>query len=187
MAMALCCWAGEDPQMIDYHDTEWGVPSHDDRHLYEMLILEGAQAGLSWQTILRKRARYQEVFEGFDAARVARFTPARVEKLLADPGIVRNRAKVEGAVINARKVLELQEEVGSLDAFLWAFVDGKTIVNRWNSYRDAPTATDASKAMSKALIKRGFKFVGPTICYAFMQATGMVDDHEAGCFRAGKV
>ncbi|MBA4297574.1 MAG: DNA-3-methyladenine glycosylase I, partial [Ralstonia sp.] len=125
--------------------------------------------------------------EGFDAARVARFTPARIEKLLADPGIVRNRAKVEGAVINARKVLELQEEMGSLDAFLWAFVDGKTIVNRWDSYRDAPAATDASKAMSKALIKRGFKFVGPTICYAFMQATGMVDDHEAGCFRAGQV
>ncbi len=126
------------------------------------------------------------MFEGFDAARVARFTPARIEKLLADPGIVRNRAKVEGAVINARKVLELQEEMGSLDAFLWSFVDGKTIVNRWDSYRDAPAATDASKAMSKALIKRGFKFVGPTICYAFMQATGMVDDHEAGCFRAGK-
>ena len=181
-----CCWAGEDPQMIAYHDTEWGVPSHDDRHLYEMLVLEGAQAGLSCQTILRKRARYQEVFEGFDAARVARFTPARIEKLLTDPGIVRNRAKVEGAVINARKVLELQEEVGSLDAFLWAFVDGKTIVNRWDSYRDAPAATDASKAMSKALVKRGFKFVGPTVCYAFMQATGMVDDHEAGCFRARK-
>jgi len=184
--MARCCWAGEDPLMIAYHDTEWGVPSHDDRHLYEMLILEGAQAGLSRQTILRKRARYQEVFEGFDAARVAGFTPARIEKLLADPGIVRNRAKVEGAVINARKVLELQEEMGSLDAFLWAFVGGKTIVNRWDSYRDAPAATDASKAMSKALVKRGFKFVGPTICYAFMQATGMVDDHEAGCFRAGK-
>jgi DNA-3-methyladenine glycosylase I len=172
--------------MIAYHDTEWGTPSHDDRHLYEMLVLEGAQAGLSWQTILRKRARYQGVFDGFDPARVARFTPARIEKLLADPGIVRNRAKVEAAVINARKVLEVQDEVGSLDAFLWGFVGGKPVVNRWESYRDAPAATDTSKAMSKALIARGFKFVGPTICYAFMQATGMVDDHEAGCFRAGK-
>ncbi|AEG71640.1 DNA-3-methyladenine glycosylase I [Ralstonia solanacearum] len=184
--MSRCCWVGEDPLMIVYHDTEWGTPSHDDRHLYEMLVLEGAQAGLSWQTILRKRARYQEVFDGFDPARVARFTPARIEKLLADPGIVRNRAKVEAAVINARKVLEVQDEAGSLDGFLWAFVGGRPIVNRWNSYRDAPASSDASKAMSKALAARGFKFVGPTICYAFMQATGMVDDHEAGCFRAGK-
>jgi DNA-3-methyladenine glycosylase I len=183
--MSRCCWVNDDPLMIAYHDTEWGTPSHDDRHLYEMLVLEGAQAGLSWQTILRKRARYQGVFDGFDPARVARFTPARIEKLLADPGIVRNRAKVEAAVINARKVLEVQDEVGSLDAFLWGFVGGKPVVNRWESYRDAPAATDTSKAMSKALIARGFKFVGPTICYAFMQATGMVDDHEAGCFRAG--
>ncbi|MBB6592901.1 DNA-3-methyladenine glycosylase I [Ralstonia solanacearum] len=184
--MSRCCWVGEDPLMIGYHDTEWGTPSHDDRHLYEMLVLEGAQAGLSWQTILRKRARYQEVFDGFDPARVARFTPARIEALLADPGIVRNRAKVEAAVVNARKVLEVQDEAGSLDGFLWAFVGGRPIVNRWHSYRDAPASTEASKAMSKALAARGFKFVGPTICYAFMQATGMVDDHEAGCFRAGK-
>ncbi|MBX9428845.1 DNA-3-methyladenine glycosylase I [Ralstonia pseudosolanacearum] len=184
--MSRCCWVGEDPLMIAYHDTEWGTPSHDDRHLYEMLVLEGAQAGLSWQTILRKRARYQEVFDGFDPARVARFTPARIETLLADPGIVRNRAKVEAAVVNARKVLEVQDAVGSLDGFLWAFVGGRPVVNRWSSYRDAPASTEASKAMSKALAARGFKFVGPTICYAFMQATGMVDDHEAGCFRAGK-
>lgn len=136
--MSRCCWVGEDPLMIGYHDTEWGTPSHDDRHLYEMLVLEGAQAGLSWQTILRKRARYQEVFDGFDPARVARFTPARIEKLLADPGIVRNRGKLEAAVVNARKVLEVQDEAGSLDGFLWAFVGGGPIVNRWNSYRDAP-------------------------------------------------
>jgi DNA-3-methyladenine glycosylase I len=133
--MSRCCWVNDDPLMIAYHDTEWGTPSHDDRHLYEMLVLEGAQAGLSWQTILRKRARYQGVFDGFDPARVARFTPARIEKLLADPGIVRNRAKVEAAVINARKVLEVQDEVGSLDAFLWGFVGGKPVVNRWESTR----------------------------------------------------
>lgn len=178
-----CGWCGEDPLYQHYHDTEWGVPSHDDRHLFEMLILEGAQAGLSWITILRKRERYREVFEGFDPVRVARFTPARVEKLLADPGIVRNRAKVEAAIVNARGVLAIQEETGSLGDYLWRFVDGKPVQNAWASYRDAPASTPASDAMSKALKARGFKFVGSTILYAFMQATGMVNDHETTCHR----
>lgn len=178
-----CGWCGEDPLYQAYHDTEWGVPSRDDRHLFEMLILEGAQAGLSWITILRKRERYREVFEGFDPARVARFTPARVEKLLADPGIVRNRAKVEAAIVNAKGVLAIQAETGSLSDYLWGFVDGRPVQNTWASYRDAPVSTPASDAMSKALKARGFKFVGSTILYAFMQATGMVNDHETACHR----
>lgn len=178
-----CGWAGDDPLYVAYHDDEWGVPSHDDRHLYEMLVLEGAQAGLAWITILRKREGYREAFEGFDAERVARFTPARVGRLMKNPAIVRNRAKIESAVLNARAVLKIRNEHGSLDRFLWSFVGGKPRVNAWKSYRDAPAQTAESNAMSKALLERGCKFVGPTICYAFMQATGMVDDHEAGCWR----
>jgi DNA-3-methyladenine glycosylase I len=169
--------------MIAYHDDEWGVPSHDDRHLFEMLVLEGAQAGLAWSTILRKRAGYRAAFQDFDVERVARFTPARVERLLANPAIVRNRAKVEAAVSNARAVLQIRREFGSLDRYLWSFTGGTPIVNRWASYRDAPARSAESDAMSKALKARGGRFVGPTICYAFMQAIGMVDDHERGCWR----
>lgn len=182
-ARARCGWAGSDPLYIAYHDDEWGVPSHDDSHLFEMLVLEGAQAGLAWITILRKRDGYREAFEHFDAERVARFTPARIEKLMKNPAIVRNRAKIEAAVANARAVLKIRDEDGSLDRFLWSFVGGKPRINAWRSYRDAPAQTPESSAMSKALLARGCKFVGPTICYAFMQATGMVDDHEAGCWR----
>lgn len=178
-----CGWAGDDPLMVAYHDDEWGVPSHDDRHLFEMLILEGAQAGLSWTTILRKRAGYREAFENFDAERVARFTPARVERLLKNPAIVRNRAKLESAVLNARSVLAVRDEFGSLDRYLWSFTGGRPLVNQWQHYRDAPATSAESDAMSKALKERGCKFVGSTICYAFMQATGMVDDHQRDCWR----
>jgi DNA-3-methyladenine glycosylase I len=169
--------------MVAYHDSEWGVPSHDDRHLFEMLTLEGAQAGLSWSTILRKREGYREAFDGFDVDRVARFTPARIERLLADPGIVRNRAKVESTVANARAVRAIRDEFGSLDRYLWSFTGGQPIVNRWKRLSDVPATSHESDAMSKALKGRGFKFVGSTICYAFMQATGMVDDHLTICWR----
>jgi DNA-3-methyladenine glycosylase I len=169
--------------MVAYHDDEWGVPSHDDRHLFEMLILEGAQAGLSWTTILRKRDGYRAAFENFDVDRVARFTPARIEKLLGNPAIVRNRAKVEAAVVNARAVRAIRDEFGSLDRFLWSFTGGCTIVNRRKSMADIPATSPESDAMSRALKARGFKFVGSTICYAFMQATGMVDDHLLACYR----
>jgi DNA-3-methyladenine glycosylase I len=170
--------------MLAYHDEEWGVPSHDDRHLFEMLTLEGAQAGLSWSTILHKRDGYRAAFAGFDPARVARFGARDVERLLADPGIVRNRLKVESTIENAARVLETQEEHGSLDAYLWAFVGGEPIVGAWRSLSELPAETPLSKAISKDLKKRGFRFVGPTIVYAFMQAVGMVDDHTAGCFRS---
>ena len=166
-----------------YHDEEWGVPSHDDRHLFELLVLEGAQAGLSWATILRKREGYKEAFAGFDPARVAKFGRGDVERLLANPAIVRNRLKVESAVTNAACVLEVQEEFGSLDAYLWQFVDGKPHVGRWRALGEIPAETAESKAMSKDLKKRGFRFVGPTVCYAFMQAAGLVNDHTTTCFR----
>jgi DNA-3-methyladenine glycosylase I len=169
--------------MAAYHDDEWGVPSHDDRHLFEMLILEGAQAGLSWTTILRKREGYREAFDDFDFDRVARYTPARVERLMANPAIVRNRAKVEAAVLNARAVRAIRDEFGSLDRYLWSFSGGRPIVNRWKDYREAPATSAESDAMSKALKVRGCKFVGSTICYAFMQAIGMVDDHQRDCWR----
>jgi DNA-3-methyladenine glycosylase I len=178
-----CGWAGDDPLMVAYHDNEWGLPSHDDRHLFEMLILEGAQAGLSWTTILRKRDGYREAFENFDVERVACFTPARIERLLKNPSIVRNRAKVESAVLNAHAALAIRAEFGSLDSYLWSFAGGRPIVNRWKSYRDAPATSEQSDAMSRALKGRGCKFVGSTICYAFMQATGMVDDHQLDCWR----
>lgn len=182
-ALGRCPWCGDDPLYVAYHDEEWGVPSHDDRHLYEMLTLEGAQAGLSWITILRKREGYRRAFVEFDPAAVARFDEKRIEKLLADPGIVRNRQKIESTIDNARAVLAVQKAFGSLATYLWSFVDGQPIVNRWKSYREAPPSTPRSSALSKDLLKRGFRFVGPTTCYAFMQAVGMVNDHETRCFR----
>ena len=180
-ALKRCGWVSEDPLYIAYHDTEWGVPSHDDRHLFEMIILEGAQAGLSWITILKKRENYRAAFDHFDAAKIARYTPARVEKLMLDAGIVRNRAKINATILNAQAVLKIRKEHGSLDAFLWQFTGGKPIRNQRKSFRDGPTKTPESDAMSKALLAYGCKFVGSTICYSLMQATGMVDDHEAGC------
>lgn len=182
--MMRCEWAaGGDELMLAHHDEEWGTPSHDDRHLFEMLTLEGAQAGLSWSTILRKRQGYRRAFAGFDPAVVARFGAKDVERLLADPGIVRNRLKVESTVNNAARVLEVQAEHGSLDAYLWAFVDGEPIVNRWRRLSEIPAETPLSKAISKELKRRGFRFIGPTVVYAFMQSVGMVDDHTVDCFR----
>ncbi len=178
-----CAWCGDDPLYVEYHDKEWGVPVHDDRLLFEFLILEGAQAGLSWITILRKREGYRKAFANFDAQKVARFTEAKQEKLLLNPAIVRNRLKVKSAVTNAQAFLEVQEEFGSFDKYIWRFVDGKPIVNRFKGMKDVPAKTDLSDAMSKDLKKRGFKFVGSTICYAHMQATGMVNDHTVDCFR----
>jgi len=178
--MKRCWWAPEgDPAYLAYHDEEWGVPSHDERHLFEMLTLEGAQAGLSWATIVHKREGYRTAFANFDAERVARFTQRDVERLLADPSIVRNRLKVESTVNNAKRVLELE----SLDDYLWGFVDGSPLVNRWRTLSEIPAETEESRAMSKDLKKRGFRFVGPTVCYAFMQATGLVNDHVVDCFR----
>jgi len=174
-----CAWA-KSPEMIAYHDREWGKPSHDDRHLFEMLTLEGAQAGLSWDTILRKRERYREVFRDFDPARVARITKAGVEKLMQDPGIVRNRAKIESTVSNAKAFLAIRREFGSFDAYVWRFTGGKPLDGRRRG-ADVPAETDESKALSKDLRARGFRFVGPTICYAFMQAVGMANDHLLQC------
>lgn len=182
-----CPWCGDDPLYVAYHDDEWGVPSHDDRHLFEMLILEGAQAGLSWITVLRKRAHYRAVFDGFDPERIARYDDAKVAALLADAGIVRNRAKVAATIGNARAYLAMRDAGTTLDAFVWSFVDGRPIQNRWQSMRDAPASTPVSDALSKALVQRGFKFVGTTICYAYMQAIGMVNDHTAACFRHREV
>lgn len=182
-----CAWVGDSPEGVTYHDSEWGVPSRDDRHLFEMLILEGAQAGLSWATILAKRERYREVYRDFDPATVARFNSRSRARLLGDPGIVRNRQKIEASVDNAKAFLEVQEEFGSFASFAWRFVGNKPIRNRWKSYRDAPAQTEESQAFSAALKQRGFRFVGPTICYAFMQAVGMVNDHELGCFRRNQV
>jgi len=179
---ARCAWARTELG-IAYHDVEWGVPVHDDRTLFEFLILEGAQAGLSWETILRKRLRYREVFEGFDPTRVARFTAARIAKLLRDPGIVRNRLKVESAVSNARALLAVAAEVGSFDTYVWGFVGGRPKVNRRRSLSEVPARTAESDALAKDLGRRGFRFVGSTICYAFMQGVGMVNDHTTSCFR----
>jgi DNA-3-methyladenine glycosylase I len=181
-----CAWANGGPLEIEYHDTEWGVPSRDDRHLFEMLILEGAQAGLSWSTILRKRENYRKAFADFDPVKVARFDARKRAALMRDPGIVRNRLKIEATVANARQVLAVQDEHGGFAAYLWQFVDGRPVVNAWTAMGQVPAETAASRAMSKALIKRGFRFVGPTICYAFMQATGMVNDHITTCFRYSK-
>ncbi len=186
-----CPWAVTDLGVV-YHDREWGVPVHDDRTLLEFVILEGAQAGLSWETILAKRDRYREVFAGFDAAKLARFTPARIDRLLLDPGIVRHRGKVAAAVANARAFLDVQDEFGSFDAYVWRFVGGAPIQNSWRAMKQVPAQTAESVALSKDLRKRGFNFVGPTICYAFMQAVGMANDHlvtcprHAACARMGR-
>ena len=178
-----CEWAGGDPLMVAYHDREWGTPVHDDQKLFEFLILEGAQAGLSWSTILRKRENYRRAFAGFDAVKVARFNRRSVERLMNDAGIVRNRLKIESAVSNAKAFELVREEFGSFDAYIWGFIEGRPMVNRYRRLRDLPAMTAESDAMSKDLKKRGFRFVGPTICYAFMQAVGMVNDHTVDCFR----
>jgi DNA-3-methyladenine glycosylase I len=181
-----CSWAGAtDPLMIAYHDDEWGVPSHDDRHFFEMLTLEGAQAGLNWRTILYKRDGYRRAFDNFDPRKVARYDARKVKSLLSDPGIVRNRLKVESTIDNARAFLAVQKEFGSFDAYIWTFVGKKPIVNSWQGLSQVPAKTRESDAMSKDLKKRGFRFVGSTICYAFMQATGLVNDHAVDCFRHG--
>ena len=182
-----CGWAGTDPRMIAYHDEEWGVPVHDDRLLFEFLILEGAQAGLSWSTILNKRDAYREAFAGFDPAKVARFDRRRIDRLLTNEGIVRNRLKIESTVSNARAFLELQHEAGTFDRFVWGFVGGAPKVNRWRSLRSVPASTRESDALSDDLKQRGFRFVGSTICYAFMQATGLVNDHLVSCDRYSAV
>jgi DNA-3-methyladenine glycosylase I len=178
-----CTWAGSDPLYQAYHDREWGVPVHDDRLLFEFLILEGAQAGLSWITILRKREAFRAAFAGFQPEAVARFDEKKVAELLADPGIVRNRLKVESAITNARAFLKVREEFGSFDSYQWGFVDGRPVSNAWKSMKDVPATTPASDAMSRDIKRRGFRFVGTTICYAYMQAVGMVNDHTVDCFR----
>ena len=176
-----CGWATADPLYEKYHDREWGRPLRDDRALFELLTLEGCQAGLSWITVLRKREHYRKVYDGFDAEKIVRYTPAKLARLLADPGIIRHRGKIEASVGNARAYLDLVEREGSFSKFLWSFVGGKPRKNRPKSLKDVPAKTAESDALSKALAKQGFKFVGSTICYAFMQASGMVDDHVAGC------
>ena len=178
-----CGWCSDDPLYCRYHDSEWGVPLHDDQALFEFLILEGAQAGLSWITILRKRENYRAAFDNFDAVRIARYNASKIESLLQDPGIVRNRLKVGAAVTNAQKFLDVQNEFGSFDAFIWRFVDGKPRQNAWCSLAEIPASTPESDAMSRELKRRGFRFAGSTICYALMQATGMVNDHTTDCFR----
>lgn len=178
-----CAWAGDLPIYQAYHDQEWGVPLHDDRALFEFLILEGAQAGLSWITILKKRDAYRAAFDHFDAVSIARYDVNKIELLLQNAGIVRNRLKIQAAIINAQKYLAVQQEFGSFDAFIWRFVEGVTIQNKWRSMSELPSTSPASDAMSKELKRRGFKFVGSTICYAYMQATGMVNDHLTICYR----
>ena len=185
--MTRCGWAGKDPLYIAYHDEEWGVPVHDDRLLFEFLVLEGAQAGLAWITILRKRDNYRKAFAGFEPDKVARFAARDRARLLRDAGIVRNRAKIAAAIGNARAFLQVREEFGSFDAYVWRFVDGKPKRNAWEALRQIPPETKESRAMSRDLYLRGFRFVGPTICYAHMQATGMVNDHLVDCFRHREV
>jgi DNA-3-methyladenine glycosylase I len=177
-----CPWAATEPN-LSYHDLEWGVPVHDDRNLFELLTMEGAQAGLSWQTILKKRENYRRAFLDFNPAAVARFTAARIEKLMLDPGIVRNRLKIASTVSNAKSFLNVQKEFGSFDAYAWSFVNGRPMINQWTAFNRIPSRTPESDALSKDLKRRGFRFVGTTICYAFMQATGMVNDHLVDCFR----
>ena len=181
--LSRCPWCGDDPLYIDYHDREWGVPLHDERGLFEFLVLEGAQAGLSWITILRKRENYRSAFHGFDTERIARYGAKDVARLMNDAGIVRNRLKIEATIANAKATLALYEQGGSLDSLFWQFVAGKPIVNRWRSLTEVPASTAASEALSKELKRRGFRFVGPTVCYAHMQATGMVNDHLVSCPR----
>ncbi len=184
--LARCGWAGTDPLYRAYHDEEWGVPLHDDRRLFEMLVLEGAQAGLAWITILRKRETYRRAFEGFDPERVARFDEPKVQALLQDAGIVRNRLKIEAAIGNARAFLAVQREFGSFDGYLWSHGDGKPKVNHWSSLAEVPAVTPEAEHLSRDLRKRGFRFVGPTIIYAFMQAVGLVDDHLTSCWKRAK-
>ncbi len=178
-----CAWAGEEPDYVAYHDEEWGVPVYDDRVLFEFLTLEGAQAGLSWRTILAKRAGYRKAFADFDVVKVSRFRPARVEKLLLNPEIVRNRLKVESTVTNAKAFIAVQKHYGSFSDYLWGWVDGSPIQNRWRKQKDVPASTPLSDLLSKDLKKRGFRFVGTTICYAYMQSVGLVNDHVVNCFR----
>jgi len=185
--MKRCQWCGDDPLYIAYHDKEWGVPVHDDRLLFEFLTLEGAQAGLSWITILKKRENYQKAFSDFDYKKIEKYTQEDIERLLSDSGIVRNRLKIESVIKNARGVIEIQKEVGSFDSYLWSYVKGITLQNRWKSMDELPAKTEMSEQMSKDLKKRGFNFVGPTICYAFMQAIGMVNDHTTDCYRHEEV
>lgn len=185
--MRRCGWPGDDPLMIAYHDEEWGVPLHDDRKLFEFLVLDAFQAGLSWRTILHKRENFRKAFDGFDAERVARYGDEERQRLLADAGIVRNRQKIDATIGNAGQFLRIQREHGSFDSWIWQFTGGRTMENSWSSMADIPALTEASDAMSRALKKEGFKFVGSTICYAFMQAAGMVNDHETTCFRYGEV
>lgn len=187
MNLTRCAWSGTEPLYIRYHDEEWGVPVYNEGKLFEFLILEGAQAGLSWWTILNKRENYRTAFDNFDPSLVARYDEAKITALLANPGIVRNRLKVNAAVINARKYLEVQAEYGSFSAYLWDFVGGAPIQNHWHSMSEIPAETDISRAMSKDLSKRGFKFVGSTICYSMMQACGLVNDHVVDCYRHAEV
>ena len=182
-----CEWAGSDPLYIEYHDKEWGVPLHDDRKIFEMLVLEGAQAGLNWLTVLRKRENYRKAFDNFDPTKVAKYDSEKFQKLLANEGIIRNKLKIHSVIQNARAFLEVQKEFGSFDAYIWQFVGGKPIRNSWKSMSELPAQTAESEAMSKDLKRRGFSFVGPTICYAHMQATGMVNDHVVSCFRYKEV
>lgn len=187
MTKTRCGWANPaNPLYLDYHDHDWGVPCHDETTLFEMLNLEGAQAGLSWETILNKRENYRLAFDGWDAKKIARYDDKKVAELLANPGIVRNRLKVAAAIANAKAYLILKKELGGLDPYLWGFVNGKTIVNHIDSYKDAPPKTELSERISKDLAKRGFKFIGPTIIYAYMQSIGMVDDHISSCFKRQK-
>ncbi|MEK7870779.1 MAG: DNA-3-methyladenine glycosylase I [Nitrospirota bacterium] len=178
-----CAWLNDNPLMIEYHDKEWGVPVHDDKKLFEFLILEGAQAGLTWQTVLNKRGNYRKALSGFDPAKIARYGNKDVKRLLGNPGIIRNRLKIAATILNAKKFLEIQKEFGSFDTYIWQFVNFKPIKNKFKSLSEIPPTTKESDAMSKDLLKRGFKFAGSTICYAFMQAVGMVNDHEMNCFR----
>lgn len=182
MSKVRCEWCNNDQVYIDYHDNEWGVPVHDDRLLFEFLILEGAQAGLSWITILKKRDNYRKAFNNFDWNKISKYTQKDLNRLLNDSGIIRNKLKIASVIKNANGAIELIKEFGSLDAYFWSYVNGKTIVNNWKSINELPVKTDVSEAMSKDLKKRGFNFVGPTICYAFMQAVGMVNDHMVGCW-----
>ncbi len=187
MSRERCPWCGDDPLYVRYHDLEWGVPVHDDRVLFEFLTLEGAQAGLAWITILRKREGYRSAYHGFDPERVARFGDAEVADLVANPGIVRNRAKIEASVTNARAFLAVREQHGSFDAYIWSFVDGRPIRNEWRTMAEVPATTPLAETVSRDLKRRGFRFVGPTIVYAHMQATGMVNDHLVDCFRHAEV
>ena len=185
--MKRCDWVTKDQIYIDYHDKEWGVPVHDDRQLFEMIVLDGAQAGLSWLTVLKKRENYRKAFDNFDVAKVAQYDEVKIAELLLDAGIIRNKLKVNSAVTNAKAFINVQIEFGSFDAYIWTFVGGKPIINSWQSVKEVPARTTQSDAMSKDLVKRGFKFVGSTICYAFMQAAGLVNDHVVDCFRYREV